>query len=324
MKTTKRIRFYTFFLVALVFVVTGSCKKEKQALPQLSTMSLTNITSTSVVSGGSISSDGGSTIIAKGVCWSTDIDPTVSDNITSDGTGNSSFSSSVTGLSSGTNYYMRAYATNADGTSYGNEFIFILPLTDVDGNIYNTVMIGSQAWITMNLKTTRFSDNTEIPLVADNTAWSVRSTPAFCWYRNDKSSNIANYGALYNWFAVNTGMLCPTGWHVPTEKDWSTLTDCIGGENIASGELKEVGSDHWFSPNIGASNDFGFTALPGGYRTGLATGFFRARGFAGWWWASTEDQPISARGRQMTFDAGDIARGSALKQNGYSVRCVKD
>jgi len=325
MKTKKCIRFIALLFTILELILTGGCNKEKPLmLPQLSTAPLTDVTSTSVICGGNVTSDGGSSIIGRGICWSTQVDPTLADNFTTDGTGAGKFISSVNGLSCGTNYYMRAYATNVEGTSYGNEFIFILPLTDVDGNVYNTVMIGNQAWMTTNLKTSRYYDKTNIPLVTDNTQWSARSSSAFCWYKNDVGMNIDNYGALYNWFAVNTGKLCPIGWHVPSEYEWAILTDCIGGEYTASGKLKEAGEDHWFDPNYGASNDYGFTALPGGYRTGLAAGSFRARGFSGWWWASSEDQPTTARGRQMTFDSDYLARGSALKQNGYSVRCIKD
>jgi uncharacterized protein (TIGR02145 family) len=197
-------------------------------------------------------------------------------------------------------------------------------VTDIDGNTYSTIKKGSQVWMAENLKTTKFNDGSEIPIVIDSSAWSKMAQPAYCWYKNDEKSGKKLYGALYNWFAVNTGKLCPLGWHVPSEYDWLILADCIGGENTASGKLKEAGVDHWFNPNYGASNDYGFTALPGGFRTGLAAGSFRARGFSGWWWASSEDQPTSARGRQMTFDSDYLARGSALKQNGYSVRCVKN
>ncbi len=325
MKVNDRVWKHQFLILGLVLVILNSCIKEKSlSLPELSTIPLSGITSTSVISGGNVSSDGGSTIVARGMCWSTNIDPTVSDNITSDGTGAGSFSSSVSGLTSGVDYYMRAYATNKEGTSYGNEFLFILPLTDIDGNVYQTVLIGNQAWIRMNLKTTRFSDSTPIPQVTDNTAWSSLSSAAFCWYTNDKSNNISNYGALYNWYAVNSGKLCPAGWHVPSEKEWNTLSEYLGGESLAGGKLKESGEDHWYSPNLGASDDYGFTALPGGYRTGLSTGNFRARGFAGWWWASTEDTVISARGRLIFFDASELVPGSGLKTNGYAVRCVKD
>lgn len=316
---------FSFLLIGFLLFLTSSCKKERNiALPELSTRPFTTITSTSVITGGSVTSDGGSSIISKGVCWGENIDPTISDSYTSDGTGNGSFMSSIIGLTSGTSYYIRAYATNVAGTSYGNEYMFVTPLTDIDGNVYNTTIIGDQVWMTQNLKTTRFYDNSKIPQVDDNSAWASLSTPGFCWYANDEYGNKPIFGALYNWFAVNTYKLCPIGWHVPGEKEWVMLAYYLGGDSIASGKLKEVGADHWSTPNAGASNEFGFTALPGGYRTGLAAGSFRTKKYYGWWWTSTETDDIGARARLMTYDVGEIAAGTGLKNNGYSVRCVKD
>lgn len=316
---------FSLLLTGLFLIFTCSCKKERSiTLPELSTKPFTTITSTSVITGGSVTSDGGSSILARGVCWGENIDPTISDSYTSDGTGGGVFSSSIMGLTSGTGYYIRAYATNTSGTSYGNEFVFITPLTDIDGNVYNTARIGDQVWMTQNLKTTRFYDNSKIPQIADNSTWATLSTPGYCWYANDEYTNRPFYGALYNWFAVNTDKLCPNRWHVPTEKEWVILTYYLGGDSIASGKLKEVGADHWSSPNAGASNEFGFTALPGGYRTGLTAGSFRTKIYYGWWWTATEIDETGARARLMTYDVSEIAAGTGLKKNGYSVRCVKD
>jgi uncharacterized protein (TIGR02145 family) len=312
-------------LVIVLIVIFTSCELEKSAvLPEVSTLPLTNVTSFSALSGGSVSSDGGAIVTARGVCWSTNFNPTISDNITTDGEGVGNFRSSITGLNSGTNYYVRAYATKSGGTVYGNKIIFITPLTDNDGNIYNTAVIGTQIWMTENLKTTRFNDNTKIPNVTENNAWTALSAPAFCWYKNSEITKDNKYGALYNWFTVNTGKLCPTGWHVPDEADWTALTDYLGGEYDAGGKLKEQGITHWISPNQGASNIFGFTALPAGYRSGLSSGSFRAIGYIGWWWASSESDLNWARNRTMAYDVSEMARGQGLKKNGYSVRCVKN
>lgn len=325
MNTKNRIWFCALLVIGLTVTITNSCKREKPVgLPDLSTSPLTNITSSSAISGGSVNSDGGEIVSARGVCWSKNPNPSVSDNITSDGEGAGSFLSSLTGLTSGTQYYVRAYATNGVGTAYGNEFIFVLPLSDIDGNIYNTIVIGTQVWMTVNLKTTKYSDNTVIPMVTDNILWGSLTTPAYCWYKNDQNFNKNNYGALYNWYSVTTGKLCPVGWHVPSETEWRILTDYLGGESIASGRLKETGLAHWISPNSGASNEFGFTARPGGYRTGLSSGTFRTLGFYGWWWASTEENSISARVRLLAYDASEVASGTGIKKNGYSVRCIKD
>jgi uncharacterized protein (TIGR02145 family) len=305
--------------------LTYSCEVENPAsLPELSTLPLSDITSLSAMTGGIISHDGGATVISRGVCWSTNFNPTIADNVTSDGTGTGSFTSSVYGLTSGTEYYIRAYATNSIGTSYGNKILFITPLTDIDGNIYYTTKIGKQMWTTGNLKTTKLNDNTQIVNITDNSKWCTLSEPACCWYRNQEPSTGENYGMLYNWFTINTGRLCPSGWHVPDEDEWNILTEYLGGELEAGGKLKEQGLLHWVSPNTGARNIFGFTALPAGYRTGLSSGSFRAKGYIGWWWSSTQVDAIWARNRTLAYDAEEIARGQGLKKNGYSVRCVKD
>jgi uncharacterized protein (TIGR02145 family) len=325
MKRVYGFWFYSLFVIGFIFILTNSCEKEKPVtLPELSTAPLTDITSKSFNSGGIVTSDGGATITARGICWGTDLNPDIFNNVTTDGTGSGSFKSSITGLTSGTNYYVRAYATNSLGTAYGNSILFITPLTDIDGNVYNTIMIGSQVWMTANLKTTRYSDSTKIPCVTDNAEWNTLSAPAYCWYNNNETVYKNIYGAFYNWFTVNTGKLCPDGWHVPSEADWTLLTDCLGGEYRTGGKLKESGINHWNYPNEGASNDFGFTALPGGYRSGLTSGSFRAMGYIGWWWASTESDLTWARNRTIAYDVSEIAKGKGLKKNGYSVRCVKN
>ncbi len=155
-------------------------------------------------------------------------------------------------------------------------------VTDIDGNVYHTVTIGTQVWLVENLKTTRYNDGTSIPLVTDSAAWSNADTSAYCWYNND-IANKNTYGALYNWFTVNTGKLAIAGWHIPTDAEWTTLTDYLGGESIAGGKLKETGTTHWRSPNAGATNESGFTALPGGHRD--VNGTFSAMGDDGFWWS---------------------------------------
>lgn len=320
------------YLRNLVLVISGSaltilpgCRKEISiSLPQLNTSPLVNLTSISAECGGIISSDGGAPILERGVCWNTDIHPQVSNNCTSDGEGIGGFSSFITGLTSGTDYFVRAYATNSEGTAYGNEFHFLTPVIDSEGNVYKTIIIGEQVWMAENLKATRFRDTNRIPNVTDNFSWLNTTSPGYCWYGNDETSYKKLYGALYNWFAVNTGKLCPAGWHVPSEEEWLILTNYLGGEDLASGRLKEQGLLHWKSPNLGATNDYGFSALPGGFRTGLNTGSFRAMGYIGWWWSQTESDISWARNRTIAFDAAEIAKGKALKRNGYSVRCVKD
>ena len=139
-------------------------------------------------------------------------------------------------------------------------------VTDYDGNHYSSVLIGSQIWMAENLKTIKYNDGTAIPLVTDATEWSNLTTHGYCWYNNDEATYGDTYGALYNWYTVETGNLCPTGWHVPTDAEWTELIDYLGGESVAGGKLKETGTTHWNSPNPGATNETGFTTLPGGYR----------------------------------------------------------
>jgi uncharacterized protein (TIGR02145 family) len=312
-------------VTGFILVHLYGCEKEDPVtLPELSTLSFTGITSVSVISGGKITSEGGALVTSRGVCWASHPNPTLADSFTSDGTGAGSYTSSITGLSSGIDYFIRAYAINSAGTAYGNEFHFITPVTDIDGNLYSAIIIGKQVWMSSNLKTTKLNDNTGIPQITVNASWSTLSTPAYCWYKNDEDYNRPRYGALYNWFAVSSDKLCPAGWHVPDEEEWKILSENVGGVLYASGNLKEKGTLNWTNPNTGATDHFGFTALPGGYRTGLASGSFRTRQYYGWWWTRTEYDLTGARARLMTYEESEIVSGTGLKRNGYSVRCIKD
>jgi uncharacterized protein (TIGR02145 family) len=193
---------------------------------------------------------------------------------------------------------------------------------DIDGNVYKTVTIGKQVWMAENLKTTKFNDGTAISLVTEDQAWGALTTPAFCWYNKDAAANKNTYGALYNWYTVNTNKLCPKGWHVSTDAEWTTLTTSLGGESVAGGKLRESGITHWEKPNTGATNESGFTTLPGGYRNNH--GAFANIGFFGFWWTATENVPTASWGRTMGCASKDVLRIFSLKKNGYSVRCVKD
>lgn len=195
-------------------------------------------------------------------------------------------------------------------------------VTDIDGNIYQTVTIGNQVWMKENLKTTKYNDGTPIPLVSDNTNWSNLASPAYCWLNNDESSFKNIYGALYNWYVVNSGKLAPTGWHIPSDVEWTTLKDFLGGGSIAGGKLKEVGTIHWFSPNTGADNTSGFSALPGGSRDAFAV--FYGPGTTGAWWTATENASISAYCQVIYYNGMTIGRGQNHKRYGMSIRCIKD
>jgi len=195
-------------------------------------------------------------------------------------------------------------------------------ITDIEGNIYKTVKLGSQWWMAENLRTTKYNDSTSITPVPDTAAWKKLSTPGYCWYNNDSVTYIGTYGALYNWFAVNTGKLAPKGWHIPTDAEWTTLTTYLGGELIAGSEMKETGVKHWMSPNTGATNSTEFTALPGGFR-GNDGSFVYLKYFA-YYWSSLQYDTTYARYRYLCWEYGYANRYYFYKTAGFSIRCVKD
>lgn len=194
-------------------------------------------------------------------------------------------------------------------------------LSDIDGNTYKTLAVGTQIWMAENLKTTKYNDGTAVPIVTDNTAWEKLSTPAYCWYNN----NVANkntYGALYNYYTLTSGKLCPTGWHVPNPFEWLVLVQYVG-EGLSANRLKEAGTKHWLIPNKSVTNDTGFTALPGGYR-GPFDGLFFDLGDNGIWWAAPVIGLNNAYGRRMGGQTVGCYEVITEKGIGLSVRCLKD
>lgn len=243
------------------------------------------------------------------------------------GTSMVSVSANLNGLTEGTTYHYRVKAENSIGVTYGNDISFV-PLTpsnfvlDIEGNSYSIVTIGTQKWMGENLKTTKYNDNTNIPNVTDATAWISLSTPAYCWYNNDIGYK-ATYGAIYNYYTVSTGKLCPEGWHVPSNTEFTTLTDYLGGINVAGGKLKETGTTKWASPNAGATNETGFGAVPGGQRdeAGVFIGFSMNSIF----WSSTAYNIYKPWYRSLSYVAGSVFEGNgSLNIRGFSVRCIKD
>ena len=199
-------------------------------------------------------------------------------------------------------------------------------ITDVENNTYKTVTIGTQQWMAENLKVSRYNDGTPIPNVTDNNLWNSNKTGAWSYYNNVDANN-AKYGKLYNWYAVtkyNNGNknVCPSGWHVPTDAEWTVLTDYLGGENVAGGKMKEVGTTSWFNPNTGATNTSLFSALPGGWRG--SKGDYNGIGAVGNWWSSTDTPSGYAWYRILANDRGTTNRDFGGKKNGLSVRCLRD
>jgi len=280
----------------------------------ITTTVITNIGDTDAWGGGVVVSDNGSAVTEKGVVWSTSPIPTLSDSKTSDGTGTGSFTSHLTGLNTYTTYYVRAFATNGAGTAYGEQVSFMTStIMDYDGNIYRTVVIGSQTWMAENLRVTRYSDGSSIPYIDTDSDWNnlSNSQSAYSYY-NNSSSNADPYGALYSWPAIMNGAsssntnpsgvqgVCPSGWHVPADNEWMELEMYLGmsqadAESFAetrgniSGKLKETGYAHWQSPNSGATNSSGFTAVASGYRQPVETAgasWYKLR--VAFFWTATE------------------------------------
>jgi len=314
----------------------------KGNIPVINTTAASCITNSSAISGGQITDDGGSLITSRGVCWNTYGNPTLLENKTIDGASTGSFTSYLTSLSENQTYYVRAYATNSDGTSYSNQISFTTSVesptvTDIDGNVYRTIIIGTQVWMAENLKTTKYKDGTSILIVTDNTEWTALLTPAYCWY-NNTATNKNTYGALYNWYAVNTAKLAPTGWHVATDEEWTILKNYLitNGYNYdgATSDNKIAKSlaanTDWYSyivigtigNDLSKNNSSGFTALPGGGRSDIGA-FYDISSF-GYWWISTELDAANAWGRLLYYGDVSLNEIGYPKSYGFSVRCVKD
>ena len=321
-------------------------------LPTVTTNNVTNISSSSANCGGNVTSDGGYSITARGVCWSTSQNPTVSGSHTSNGTGTGSFSSYMSGLSAGTTYYVRAYATNSKGTSYGAQKSFTTSIncpttvSDYDGNSYNVVKIGNQCWMKQNLRTTHYTDGTSIYL-----GYGTSTTVAYRYCPNNSSSNVNTYGYLYNWAAVMHGLgsslynpsgvqgLCPTGWHVPSDAEWTQLTNYVEGQSqyLCNGNsdyiAKALSSTYGWDSNSfsctpgylqSGNNSTGFTALPSGVYQIFADGpAYSSFGSIASFWSCTGGS-YGAWTRDIISNASIVYRNDHYKSAAYSVRCVRD
>ena len=351
----------TYFIRAYATNESGTAYSEQERIttfdyPAVITTAVTDITSITAKSGGDVTSNGGTTVTSRGVCWSTSPNPTIADNCTTDGNGMGNYTSNITGLSTATLYYVRAYATNSVGTAYGEEESFTttrdgLPcsgmatIADYDGNTYNTVLIGGQCWMKENMRTTKYSDGTLISQGSNSS-----TTTGYWYYPNNSSSNKTTYGLLYNWKAVMRNSssssanpsgvqgICPTGWHVPSNAEWTQLINYVGGQSqyacnsnnsyIAKALASPTG---WASSGntcaVGNTpsnnNTTGFSALPAG--VGWGSGSYEAFGLASIFWSTTEHEDNTyvhfySLAEYMPF----VNHAVENKHYGYSVRCVRD
>mgnify|MGYP001296975610 FL=1 len=326
----KSVYFMLSLFIISVMIIAHGCKKKGDP-PQITTIEVTDVTNNSAKSGGNIISDGGCEIIEKGVCWNTTGNPTVeADQKTTHGKGSDSFTSNLTGLKPDATYYVRAYATNGPGTSYGDEISFTTKVADADGNLYNTVKIGTQVWMTENLKTTKYNDGSGIPNVTDNQEWTTLKTGAYAWANNDEK-NKPIYGALYNWHAVETGKLCPTGWHVPTDNDFKTLEITLGlAQSEADGtgwrgtnQGSQLKTTEGWEQNGNGTNSSGFAAPPSGYRY-YGDGTTKGLKLICYFWTSTPSNDLSSIYRRLDAEESAIYRSATHNEAGKSVRCVKN
>jgi uncharacterized protein (TIGR02145 family) len=292
--------------------------------PQLTTKELINAGTFVISTGGDIQSGGA--IYNAGVCWGTQPLPSIADDKTEDQLVYSSFFSDPYGLLPATTYYIRSYATNMVGTGYGNQIVITMPdatVYDLDGNPYSSVTIGTQVWLTENLKTTKYANGEDIPHINNENIWQNTTMGAWCYFENMPEFEVP-YGKLYNWYTVTESRnVCPEGWHVPSDSEWNTLITFLGGSDTAGNALKETGNGHWASANDFATNSSGFTALPGGAQSALPGYSYPAQSL-GMFWSTTQLDANSAYGYYLFDSYQSITKQEYLKQSGLSVRCIKD
>ena len=318
-------------------------------VPRVETSGVHTVTEYSAIAGGVIRDDGGSEITSYGICWDTLSNPSIEGNhkAFSDGTG--PFFTSIKDLELRTIYYVKAFAINSTGLAYGNEVVFRTndyPVTDIDGNVYPTVVIGDQVWMARNLEVTRFPDGIPIQYLPEDMWWdSLRvDEKGFCYYNNN-TSNRNTYGALYSWSAAVNGLdsvnpeldpiqgVCPDGWHLPSDGDWKELemflgmtalsADSTGWRGNMGGKLKSTAWEYWLIPNKGATNETRFNALPAGDR--FPKGDYFNLHYSTFFWTSSNYDREYAWARALGYYVTTMYRGHLdLKEFGFSVRCVRD
>jgi uncharacterized protein (TIGR02145 family) len=301
-------------------------------IPILESLGITDIGQTTAMVDGNILSDGGSLSFNRGVCWSTKVFPTNADKNIILGGATGSISYNLNGLRTNTTYYVRAFATNFAGTGYGNQLTFTTQdygtVNDITGNVYKTIIIGTQTWMAENLNTHHYSNGDYIQNVGGS-EWIGLTTGALCEY-NNLPTNGEKYGKLYNFYAVSDSRgLCPTGWHVPVETEWNTLTDYLD-KNYPAAAKAMCDTLGWHLSNIintpgykQLDNNYsGFSALPTGTR--FINGSYGNLSYAGYWWSASLSDPNEGLDIYLNAAFTNIFRGDSPKFIGKSVRCLKD
>ena len=305
-------------------------------LPSVTTAIVGNITQNSATCGGNVTSDGGDAVTSRGVCWSTSQNPTIANSKTNDGNGIGNFSSNITSLNSFTTYYINAYATNSVGTAYGTEISFTTSSNIIsnpgsgvtfNGYTYKSILLGNgQEWMAENLRTAKYANGIPIPNITSDIQWPNLTTGAFAYYNNNNQYENP-YGKLYNWYAVvDSRNICPTGWHVPNDAEWSMLINYLDpyvNSPIAGGKMKSIGTQYWQSPNTGATNESGFSGLPGGYR--WTNGNFMNLGTEGNWWSTSQVIGMNYSNYMvLNYNTSKISQNGYYRVLGLSVRCLKN
>jgi uncharacterized protein (TIGR02145 family) len=323
-----KIRKYSWFVILIVVsLALKSCKKEPSvSLPVVKTFAPEFVASTVMTVGFRVESDGGSKITDCGLYIGNAANPETLGSKISIGADTGSFYVQINGLIPATQFYMKAYAVNSKGQGLGEQETFTTPATikDFENNSYETVVLYGQTWMASNLKTTHYLNGDQIATTNPSTFnISGELNPKYMWSYNGDDAYAAVYGRLYTYYTItDSRKICPTGWHIPTDADWITMENNLGGYTIAGSFLKESGTTHWSQYNSDASNITCFNALPGGYRN--TSGTFVYLGNFGYWWSSTEGDSFNAWVRSMYMQSSQVSKVNFAKFNGASVRCVKD
>jgi uncharacterized protein (TIGR02145 family) len=323
----KSQNFYRLLLCFIISSIFTTCKKEDNiSLPIIKTYSPLYIASTLATVGCIVESDGGSDIIC-GLYMGTSQNPESTGTQLQIGSDTGVFLGQVTGLLPNTQYYIKAYAKNVKGEGLGDQVDFITPGTilDYDNNVYETVKISSQLWMAKNLRTTYYLNGDLIGTTNPSTLEiTSENSPKYQWSYSGDEANTLSYGKLYTWYTItDTRKICPLGWHIPTDMEWTTLETLLGGYAIAGSKLKEVGTVHWLSPyNIDATNESCFSGLPGGYRSW--NGPFLLIHNDGYYWSSSESEEVTSWIRILDTGSPSVGRTGLIKSFGASVRCIKD